>query len=340
MRRVRSLLRRVRSLLAREARNVELSEELAFHLEQAIADNMARGMSREAARAAARQSFGSVTEATESCYETRGTAWLEDLGHDVRYGLRTLRKDVSVSVVTVLTLALGIGACTAIFSLVNAVLLRSLPYGSPERLVLLFTPNPRFDLPAEAFGPSNADFLDLKAQTHSFAAMTLFDQATYNLATDNDVARVSAAKVDADFFSTLEASPEAGRTIGAEDEQPGKDRVVVISHALRRDMFAGSANVLGQTLELDGTPYQIIGVMPAEFGFPHQSDLAFGNGHIETTQLWLPSSLTAAQQADRDQSSSFGLARLKPGVTLREAQVETSTLVSRLDRLHRVEQRG
>src|ERR1700722_12860136 len=150
MRRVRSLLRRVRSLLAREARNVELSEELAFHLEQAIADNMARGMSREAARAAARQSFGSVTEATESCYETRGTAWLEDLGHDVRYALRAFGKYRSFTTLTVLTLALGIGACTAIFSLVNAVLLRSLPYGDPERLVYLFTPNPKFLRPQKA----------------------------------------------------------------------------------------------------------------------------------------------------------------------------------------------
>ena len=335
-----SLRRRWQSLRKREAANLALREELQFHLERETEENLARGMSPEQARRAARAVFGNVNQTTEESYAARGLTWLDDLKQDLRYGLRTLRKDLSFSLVTVLTLALGIGACTAIFSLVNAVLLRSLPYGSPERLVLLFTPNPRFDLPAEAFGPSNADFLDLKAQTHSFAAMTLFDQATYNLATDNDVARVSAAKVDADFFSTLEASPEAGRTIGAEDEQPGKDRVVVISHALRRDMFAGSANVLGRTLELDGTPYQIIGVMPAEFGFPHQSDLAFGNGHIETTQLWLPSSLTAAQQADRDQSSSFGLARLKPGVTLREAQVETSTLVSRLDRLHRVEQRG
>jgi predicted permease len=335
-----SLLRRWQSLRQREAANLALREELQFHLERETEDNIARGMTAEQARREARAAFGSIAHATEESYSARGLAWLDDLKQDLRYGLRTLRKDLSFSLVTVLTLALGIGACTAIFSLVNAVLLRSLPYGNPERLVLLFTPNPRLDLPAEIFGPSNADFLDLKAQSHSFAAMTHFDQAIYNLAADDGVARVSAAKVDSDFFTTLEASPEAGRTIGAQDEQTGKDRVVVISHALRHEMFAASSSVLGHTLQLDGTPYQIIGVMPPEFGFPHQSDLAYGNGHIETTQIWLPSSLTPAEQVDRDESSSFAMGRLNPSVTLREAQAETSILVSRFDRLHRAEQRG
>jgi hypothetical protein len=135
MRRVRSLLIRLRSLFTKDASNAALSEELEFHLEQAVAENMARGMSREAAQAEARASFGSVAEVTESCHEARGTAWLEDLGHDIRYGLRTFAKHRSFTLLTVLTLALGIGACTAIFSLVNAVLLRSLPYGDAQRLV-------------------------------------------------------------------------------------------------------------------------------------------------------------------------------------------------------------
>jgi predicted permease len=335
-----SLLRRWQSLREREAANLALREELQFHLVRETDENIARGMSPGEARRAARAAFGSVNDATEQSYAARGLAWLDDLKQDLRYGLRTLRKDLSFSLVTVLTLALGIGACTAIFSLVNAVLLRSLPYGNPERLVLLFTPNPRFDLPAEVFGPSNADFFDLRKENHSFAGMTLFGQATYNLASDNEVVRVSAAKVDADFFTTLDAHPELGRTIDTQDEQTGKDHVVVISHALRQEMFAGSGHVLGRTLRLDGTPYEIIGVMQPEFGFPHKSDLAYGNGHIETTQLWLPSSLTQAQQADRDESTAFAIARLKPGVTLREAQAETSTLVSRFDRLHRVDLRG
>ena len=226
----------MRSLFTREASNVELSEELAFHLEQATAENMARGMSREAARAAARQSFGSVPEATESCYETRGIAWLEDLGHDTRYALRTFAKYRSFTTLTVLTLALGIGACTAIFSLVNAVLLRSLPYGDPERLVYLFTPNPQFHLPPDILGPTRADFFDLKKQSRSYKNMTLFEQAMYSLSTGEQPQRAGAAKVDGDFFRTLQVKPLFGRVIEASDLEPGKDRVAVISYSLWQDL--------------------------------------------------------------------------------------------------------
>jgi len=206
MRRVRSLLRRMRSLFTREASNVALSEELEFHLEQATADNMARGMPREAAQAAARQSFGSLVEATESCHEARGVAWVEDLVHDIRYGLRTFAKHRSFTALTVLTLALGIGACTAIFSLVNAVLLRSLPYGDPGRLVYLYTPNPQYHLPPDILGPSRADFFDLKKHSRSYTNMTLFEQAMYNLSNGQQTERVGAAKVDPDFFKTLEVT--------------------------------------------------------------------------------------------------------------------------------------
>ncbi len=201
MRIVRSLLIRMRSLFTREASNAALSEELQFHLEQEIADNIARGMSPEAARVTAREAFGSVAEATERCHDTRGTAWLEDLGHDVRYGLRTFVKHKSFTALTVLTLALGIGACTAIFSLVNAVLLRSLPYGEPERLVYLFTPNPQYHfLPPDILGPSKADFFDLKNHSRSYTSVTMFEQGMYNLSGGERTQQVGVAKVDADFF--------------------------------------------------------------------------------------------------------------------------------------------
>ena len=159
MRVIKSAMQRLRSLRNKESRNTELRDELRFHMEESVAHNIASGMPEAEARAAARTEFGSVAVTTEECYESRGLAWLEDLHQDVRYGLRTLIKHRSFTVVTVLTLALGIGACTAIFSLLNAVLLRSLPYGDPERLVYVFTPNSHYDLPIEVFGPSNGDFL-------------------------------------------------------------------------------------------------------------------------------------------------------------------------------------
>jgi putative ABC transport system permease protein len=341
MRWFHSLLRRLRSLLRKDSTNVELSEELLFHVERQTEENIALGMSPEEARAAARESFGSVAQATEESYESRGVALVDDLAQDVRYGVRTLIRQRSFTVITVLTLALGIGACTAIFSLVNAVLLRSLPYGSAEKLVYLFTPNPLFHLPPEVFGPSNADFFDLKRQSHSYSEMTLFSQATYNLAVGGQVVRAGAAKVDANFFSTLRAGPELGRMIDLSDEAPGHDRVAVISHSLWQNMFSGGSDILGRTLQLNGASYQVVGVMPPDFGYPHFSDLGgYGNSHVSVTQLWLPSALTAQEKADRDGSSGYAVARLKSGVSVRKAQTEMGVLMAQLDLLHHANTRG
>jgi predicted permease len=340
MRLLQSLRRRLRSFLEKDSSNVQLSHELQFHLERETEENRARGMSPEEARSAARASFGNVPKAVEECYEARGVALLDDLGQDLRYGLRTLTKHRSFTVVTVLTLALGIGACTAIFSLVNAVLIRTLPYEEPDRLVYLFTPNPLWNLPAEIFGPSNADFFDLKKQSKSFSAMTLFTQTTYNLAGNDRAERVSAAKVDADFFGTLGVAPELGRGFDANDEQPGDEQVAVISHALWQTMLGGGASVLGSTLRLDGRPYRVVGVMSAEFGYPHKSDLAYGNGHVETTDLWVPWALTPQQRVEREASSGYAVARLKPGVTVRHTQAEMATIMSHLNLLHNPDMRG
>jgi predicted permease len=270
----------------------------------------------------------------------RGTAWTADLIQDFRFGLRTLFKYRSFTVVTVATLALGIAGCTAIFSLVNAVLIRSLPYGEPSRLVYIFTPLAHVDLPAGVFGPTNADFSDLKSQNHSFAEMTHLQQAIYNLGVDDRVERIGAAKIDADFFKTLSAAPEIGREIDTRDEQPGSERVVVISHALWQSMFGGTPEILRRALRLNGKPYQVIGVTPADFGFPHKSDLAHGNGHIDTTDVWLPSALTPEQSTDREDFGGVAIARLKPGATLEQAQTEMATIMSRLDSLHAEDMRG
>ena len=208
MRLIDSLRRHLRSLLHRDTSNNELNEELRFHLEALIERNVARGMSQQQARVAALEEFGSLAEATQSTYESRGTAVLDDFAQDVRYGLRSLHRQPGFTAVTVLTLALGISTCTAIFSLVNAVLLRSLPYGDSSRLAYLYTPNPRLKaIPPEAMGLSNADFLDVRAQARSFATMTMFDQKGMNLTTGDQPERVGVAQVDANFFHSLEVAP-------------------------------------------------------------------------------------------------------------------------------------
>ena len=286
MRLLRSLMRRLESMTAKEAFNAELSEELQFHLAHAVEENMSRGMTKDEALRVAGHSFGSVAVITEDSYRARRTAWFDDLKQDVRYGLRTLARQKGFSVLTILTLAIGIGACTAIFSLVDAVLLHSLPYGDPARLVYLFTPSAQLlhaNVPPEVFNPSFADFFDLKKQTRSLSAMTLFQQTSLNLSAGNRASRIGTARVDADFFRTLQVQPEFGRGVDSKDEQPGSSHVVVISHALWQEMFAGRNDIVGKQLKLDGENYQVIGVMPRGFEYPHESDLPAVYGNMDRT---------------------------------------------------------
>jgi hypothetical protein len=340
MRLLESLRRRLQSLLHKDVGNLELSEELRFHFETLVEQNIARGMSPAQARIAANAEFGNIAQATEASYESRGTALLDDLAQDIRYGLRSLRRQPAFTFVTVLTLALGIGACTAIFSLVNAVLLRSLPYGDSSRLAYLFTPNPNLkDLPPEVFGPRNADFFDIKAQSHSYAAMTFFNQKIYSLSAGEQPQRVGAAQIDSSFFSTLDVAPLIGRDFNDQDEQPGNNHVVIIGYPLWQSLFGGTLDVLNRTVALNEQTYRIVGVMPQGFGYPRKTELAYGNGRIETTQIWVPSALTDQQKAERDQSSSNALVRLGPGVTLKDSQAERRRYQAHYAHLEDVEAR-
>ena len=290
----------------------------------------------EEARRHALLRLGGVEQTQQAHRERRGLPWVDSLLQDIQYGLRTLRRSPGFTITAVCTLALGIGACTAIFSLVNAVLLRSLPYGDPYRLVYLFTPNPHIPVPPDVMTPSYADFNDIGRQGHSYAKMSVFEQATFNLAIGGTVERVSAAKVDENFFATLESAPEIGRAIGTDDNVPGHSRVAVISDSLWHSMFGGSADILDRSLSLQGVRYRIVGVMPPAFVYPFSSDLPYGNPSIKATHIWIPLALTAKQKAEREPGSDEAIARLRPGVSVREAQAEMSSIMSRLDQLHSV----
>jgi predicted permease len=334
------LLYRLRALFRRNAMEAELDEELRYHLDRQAEKYTQAGLSPEAAARRARIDLGGTEQIRQQSRDSRGTRLLEDLMQDARYAARTLAKSPAFTAIALLTLALGIGASTAVFSLIHAVLLRSLPYGDSARLVYLYTPNPKYNLPAEIFGPSNADFFDLKRQSKSFSDITLFDQPTFNLNTADSVIHVGAARVDDSFFSTLQAAPELGRTINTADTQLGHDRVLLISHALWQSAFNQRADILTQSVLLDAQSYRIIGVMPPDFQYPHASDLPYGNSSIHDTQVWVPFALTPQQIADRERSTGNAIARLKPGATIASAQAETSALMSRLDRLHTPDTQG
>jgi predicted permease len=337
---LRRIVAKLRNLVANKRAEEDLAREVASHLTLLVDEFERRGMSPEEATLAARCAYGGVEQAKQAHRDERSLLWIEQTMQDLRYGLRTLTRSPGFTITAVLTLALGIGACTAIFSLVNAVLIRSLPYGDAGRLVYLYTPNPQFNLPAEVFGPAYSDFYDLKKESTTFQDMTAFDESVFSLATQGSAARASTARVDGDFFSTFQASPQLGRAITPGDNQVGHEKVAVISHALWQSMFASRADILNRSLLLDGKTYQIIGVMPQGFEYPHYSDLPYGNAQYKTTQIWIPLALTPRQMDDRDNASGNAVARLKPGVSIAKAQAEISTLMVRLDKLHDARVRG
>jgi len=212
-----------------------------------------------------------------------------------------------------------------------------LPYGDPEHLVYFFTPSPTLHIPPEVICPGYGDFFDIQRDNRSFANMTAFQQVQFALEGQGSALRVGAAKVDENFFTTLEAVPVLGRAISVDDNQPGHGRVAVISGSLWRSMFAGRSDVLQRSVELDGNRYRIVGVMPPQFEYPFKSDLPYGDPHIQSTRIWVPLALSQKQKSEHDINDDVVLARLRPNVSIREAQAEMSHTMARLDKLHKGE---
>src|SRR6185437_325075 len=250
---------RVRAIFRRRALNNELDEELRDHIEREAEKYVRAGMSGEEARREALIAIGGIEQARQRTRESRGTGAVEHLRKDLRYGLRSLGKNRGFTIVFVLTLGLGIGSCTAIFSLMTAVMFPPLPYGNVGRLVYIYTLNHNFSqIPPDAIPPGNADFADLKRDNHSLSAMSQFEQEQLKLSSSG--VSLGAAAVDADFFSTLQSAPEMGRAFNAEDNQPGHSSVAIISRSLWQQVFGSDPSVLGKSLELGGKFYRIVGV--------------------------------------------------------------------------------
>jgi putative ABC transport system permease protein len=252
--------------------------------------------------------------------------WEDEMFQDLRFGFRMLLKDPGFNLIAILTLALGIGANTAIFSVVNAVLLRPLPYPQADRMVLLWGNFMKLDI--TQLGAKAAEYVDYRDQTQSFDQVAAFHTADLNLTGSGDPLRIAGARVTANLFALLEAQPMQGRVITADENQPGRDNVAVVSHGFWQRQLGGEANVIGQQLKLNDLNYTIIGVMPAEFQFPHASF-----GFAEPAEIWLPLALDPRQVAERSGTYAINvLARLKPQVNLPEAQAELSALAQKFER--------
>jgi hypothetical protein len=307
-----SFFRKLRWLAQRRDKEAELREELRFHLDEEAGHRQEDGLAADEARFAARRELGNLTLVEEDTRAAWGWTWLEEITQDLRYGLRLLRKSPGFTAVALLTLALGIGANTAIFSVVNAVLLKSLPFKDPEQLVMVWNRG------AAAAGGDRtplavADLLDWRAQNRSFADIAAFQLDSFNYAGGDLPEQLQAANVTANFFSVLGVQAQLGRTFLPKEDRPGAQHVVLLSDGFWRRRFAGDTQVLGRTLDLGGEAYTVIGILPARLDFP-----------AKEVSLW--TTLQLKPPTRRGPYFLTGVARLKKDVSLQRARVEMSTL--------------
>ena len=317
---------RFRNLFRREQLHDEVEEELRFHLESRVRDNLAKGMRPTEAREDAVRRFGGELLAAEKTRDADLLVWLETLRKDVRFALRNLARNRGVTAVAAISLALGIGANTAIFSAIHAVLLRPLPYKDPGQLAMLWMDNRRLGLHEDL--TSFPNYEDWK-KNRSFVDLAAFVPTDTILTGLEEPARLPDAIVTANLFSVLGVQPALGRAFTAQEEQPGSNRVVILSQTLWRTQFASDPHVLGRMLELDGQPCQIIGVMPASFAFPSKA-----------TQLWRPLALNARQRAARGGYFLSVAGRLRPGVRIEEARAEMTGIGAQIERQYPDQNRG
>ncbi|HKF25533.1 MAG TPA: ABC transporter permease [Candidatus Acidoferrum sp.] len=254
---------------------------------------------------------------------------MHDLIQEIRFAMRQLRKNPAFAAVAVLTLALGIAANTAIFSVVNGVLLKPLPYKEPDRLVRVWHVPPAKSFPGiPTFTVSAANFLDWQNQNHVFDRMTIYSFRNFTVTGSGNPLQVNACAVSATFFPLLGVEPLLGRTLLPEEDQQGKANVVVLSYRFWREHFGANPGVVGQHITLDGQNFLVAGVMPAEFRIP------------DFAQLWTPMAWTDKERAVRGEHHYVVMARLKNGVDLKAAQAEMNTISARLEQQYPEDDRG
>ena len=319
MRWLQSISRRLLSLFKKKAMESELDEELHFHLDRQIAENVAGGMCPEAARRSALLEFGGIEQLKEDCREARGISRIESLFADLCYGFRTLRRSPGFTIVSVATLALGIGANTAIFSMVNALLLHPYNFRNLDALVRVWEDR-GIDEGYDARYIAPADAEELSAHNDVFESLATYQWRSFSLGSGSEIQPVLGCRVTANFFDVLSTSPAAGRLFSPEEIQPGSDQVAIVSYGFWQRRFAGDAHLLGKTISLNGRVHTIVGIMPKDFDYP------------VPVELWVPLALTPAEKADRAQLSLQALGRLKSSVSIAQTRAELAGFSRRLER--------
>ncbi|HEV2423675.1 MAG TPA: ABC transporter permease, partial [Terriglobia bacterium] len=324
---VREMVNRLRALFRKQPLDREFDAEIALHLDLAIEENLRRGLSPDEARRQALVSFGGVQQAKERQRDRRGLPALDVLIQDLRYSTRVLAKSPGFTAVALLTLALGIGANSAIFSVIDAVLLNRLPFPDPNRLVLLWEQNPPRNWYHNVV--SAANFVDWRKQNHVFAGMSAIDERTYDVSGSGEPFEVDGEQVSANFFDLLGTRPALGRTFVQNEDPPGGAQVAVLSDGLWKRRYGGDPAIVGRKITLNGASFNVIGVMPPSFYFPAPSGAR--------PELWLAG--LDLRQPGRTWHEYGTIARLKSGVSIERARAEMDTIANNLAKQY-PEQKG
>jgi predicted permease len=326
------LVFRARALVRRDLVESELDAELHAHLDAQIAKHMAAGASRGAAERLARLEFGGVEQVREDCREARGVRAVESCAQDVRYAVRLLRKDVAFSAIAILTMALGIGASTTVFSVVNAILLKPLPYPSADEIVLPWRLPPRgVNLGFTELPWGRAEFQTFAEQTRAFAALGAFLGDSFNLTGAGEPVRLEGVRASAGLFPALGVPPALGRVFTAEEDRAGRDHEVILSHRLWLERFDGDPAVVDRTVSLNGARYTVVGVMPPGFAFPRAAEMPGSFTFPREAQLWVPLALAPGPTKRGEPSELAVVGRVRPGLKIDAAQAELDVFARQMD---------
>ena len=309
-------------MFRRKRKMSDFSAEIEAHMKLESEHLQEQGLSEQEARAASRRAFGNVMQAEERFYESSGWVWWDQLCQDVRFGLRMLAKNPGFTSIAVLTLALGIGANTTIFSVIEAVLLRPLSYNNADQLVSVASTWDRNGV-TTPYSSSPPDFFDWRDQNRSFSSMFAYHMSARALTGRGDAKRLHIVVTTAGMFSTLQAYPIIGREFVAAENRKGADHLAVLSYGFWQAEFGGLRDAIGKTIELDSEPYTIIGVMPHDFRFP-----------VQGSDIYVPIGFDDKVMTQRGAHYLRVLGRLKPEVSVAQANEDLRAIMSELRRLY------
>jgi predicted permease len=318
---------RLRTFFRHKSVEHELDEELRFHFDHEVEKNMRRGMSKEEASRQARLAFGGHEQAKEDCREARGTSLVELMLDDAKYAARQLWNNPTFALVMILTLALSIGANSAIFSVINGVLLKRLPYPQPDRLVRIFLSSA--DFPKFPLNPF--DFLDFRARNQSFESMAAFTRGDVQLSGAGEPVHLNGFGITSGYFRVLGIEPQLGREFDFNAEIPGNGLQVIISDRVWRSQFNADPNIVGRKVTLNMQPFTVVAVMPP--GTDHPGNGYHSVAYGENVDVWWPFSF-AGNSNNRGSHYMEGIARLKPGVSVEHTSAEMNAIMSQIGREH------